>query len=192
MAAGELARYSVRTPLALWIANGVLTGVTVLLLAALVIYDRAPWFVVVLLLGMGAASVAFWTSMSAYRVGATRNLIRIYQDRLEVPAVNKRAPLVFARAGLKLQIHDVTMNYRFGFRTVARVSRGKLIELSDGTQTRKLSTLTLEDEADAPALLADLGRFLAGEPALGRAAHDAPPPRTEYDDILDRELAKVE
>ena len=181
-----------RTPLALWISNGVLTGLTLLLLAAILIYDRAPSIVIFLMFGMIAASVAFWTSMSAYRGGATRNLIRIYQDRIEVPAGNRRAPLVFARDGLQLRIHDVMMSYRFGFRTIARVSRGKLIEISNGTQRRKLSTLTLEDAADEPALVADLGKFIAGEPAIGRAGHDVPPPRTEYDDILDRELAQVD
>ena len=126
--------------MALWISNGVLTGLTLLLLAAILIYDRAPAFVVFLMFGMMAACIAFWTSMSAYRVGATRNLIRIFADRIEVPRVNKRAPLVFPREHLTLRLRDVMMNYRFGFRTIARVSRGKLIELSNGTQTRKLST----------------------------------------------------
>lgn len=176
----------------MWITNGILAGLTLLLLAALIGYDHAPGIVGFLVIGMGAATIAFWTSMSAYRVGATRNLIRIYQDRIEVPAVSKRAPMVFAREGLRVEVRDVTVKYRFGFQTIARVSRGKLIVLVDDKQKRTLSTLTLEDGGDEPALLADLGRFLAGEPALGRAAHDAPPPRTEYDDILDRELANVD
>ena len=45
---------------------------------------------------------------------------------------------------------------------------------------------------DEPALLADLKRFVAGQPAIGRAGHDVPPPRTEYDDRIDRELAQLE
>lgn len=190
--AGELARYAVRTPLALWLANGLLAGLCALVFAAMLIFDRVPALFVFLAIGLAGATIAFWASMSAYRVGGTRNLIRIYADRIEVPNVSRRAPLVFAREGLSITIRDVLVNYRLALMTVARVSRGKLIELSNATQKRTLSTLVLDDRGDEPALIADLARFLAGQPAIGRAAHDVPPPRTEYDDILDRELANVD
>ncbi|NVB79024.1 MAG: hypothetical protein HOV81_11550 [Kofleriaceae bacterium] len=190
--AGEQARYVVRTPLSLWIANGLLAGLCLLVFAAMLMFDHVPALAVFLAVGLAGATIAFWTSMSAYRVGGTRNLIRIYADRIEVPSVSRRAPLVFPREGLSVTVRDVLVNYRLALMTVARVSRGKLIELSCSTQKRTLSTLVLDDRGDEPALLADLGRFLASQPAIGRAAHDAPPPRTEYDDILDRELANVE
>ena len=192
MSDAELARYTVRTPLALWITHGVLTALTVLLLAAVLIYDRAPRFVVFLLLGMIAASVAFWTSMSAYRVGGTRNLIRIHADRLEVPSVTKRAPLVFERPGLKLVIRDITVNYRFGVQD-GRAGLARQARRAVRWRTRSESCRRSRSRTPPTRMRwSPTYGVSAGEPAIGRAAHDAPPPRTDYDDILDRELAQVE
>ena len=44
--------------------------------------------------------------------------------------------------------------------------------------TRQLSTLVLAANADEAPLLDDVNRFLAGQPAIGRAGHSLPPPRT--------------
>jgi hypothetical protein len=171
------------------------TAVCVIVVGAMVIFDRAaPGVFVLLALAVCSACVAFWFGMSAYRVGGGRNLIRFYADRLEVPAVRERKPLVFTRdAGLDVIVSDVVVHYRLGLTALATVKRGKLVDLrGGGGLRRKLSTLVLDDRHDEAALLADLQRFVAGQPAIGRHGHDVPPPRTEYDDRIDRELAQLE
>jgi hypothetical protein len=188
----EQARYQVRTPIALWMVNGAVTALCLIVVGLMFSEQNVPGVFVLLALALCSVAVAFWFGMSAYRVGGGRNLIRFYADRLEVPAVRERQPLVFARADLQLRVRDVVVKYRLALTSLATVKRGKLIELSGGGVTRKLSTLVLHDRADEPALIADLQRFMAGQPALGRAAHDAPAPRTEYDDRIDRELAQLE
>jgi hypothetical protein len=130
--------------------------------------------------------------MSAYRVGGGRNLIRFFPDHIAVPDKTKRQPVVFPRDGLSVKIVDVLVKYRAAFVTVGSMRRGKLITLRRAGVERSLSTLILEDEADEPALVADLERFVAGQAALGRAGHSAPKPRTDYDDRLDRELAQLD
>jgi len=189
----EQARYVVRTPMALWLGTGAVVALVGVVLAGMIIFDqRTPDLLVLLALGACGASVAFWFGMNAYRVGGGRNLIRFYVDRIEVPAVRERKPLVFPRDGLVIGVRDVVVQYRMALFTVGSVKRGKLIELRRGTQTRKLSTLVLADHNDEPALIADLQRFVEGQPAIGRAGHDLPAPRTEYDDRIDRELAQLE
>lgn len=189
----ELARYPVRTPMQLWLVNGAMTALCVIVLGAMVIFDQdVPGFFVLLALALCSVCVAFWFGMSAYRVGGGRNLIRFYVDRLEVPAVRERQPMVFRRDGLRLDVKDMVVQYRFALTALATVKRGKRIELACDGVRRTLSTLVLDDRHDEPALIADLQRFLAGQPALGRAGHDAPPPRTEYDDRIDRELARLD
>jgi hypothetical protein len=190
----ELARYQVRTPMALWLINGALTAMCVIVVGSVALFDRTvPGFFVLLALAVCSACVAFWFGMSAYRVGGGRNLIRFYADRLEVPAVRERKPLVFTReAGVEILVRDVLVQYRLGWTALASVKRGKLVELRGGGRKRKLSTLVLDDRHDEAALIADLRRFVAGQPAIGRAGHDAPPPRTTYDDRIDRELAALE
>jgi hypothetical protein len=185
----EQARYQVRTPMLLWLVNGAIAALCVIVVASMLMFDaRVPPMFVFLALALCSA----WFGMSAYRVGGGRNLIRFYADRIEVPAVRERAPLKFPREGLAVDVKQVLVRYRWGLIGVANVKRGNLIELRGSGRSRKLSTLTLADNNDEPALLADLQRFVAGEPAIGRAGHDAPPPRTEYDDRIDRELAQLE
>lgn len=187
----ELARYHVRTPLVLWLVHGALTAFCVLVVGALVFVGHAPPFMVLLAVTLASVVVAFWFAMSAYRVGGGRNLIRFYADRIEIPGPTQRRPMVFGRDS-QLLVRDVSVQYRFALTPIATVKRGKVIELRNAAQRRQLSTLVLEDRTDEAALVADLHRFVAGEPAIGRAAHDAPPPRTEYDDRIDRELAQLE
>lgn len=189
----ELARYHVRTPLALWLVNGAITALCVIVLGAMFVFDQAvPAVFVLLALALCSACVAFWFGMSAYRVGGGRNLIRFYADRIEVPAIRARKPLVFRREGLTIRVRDQVVKYRLATASVATIKRGKLIELRSGALRRTLSTLVLEDEHDEAALIGDLERFVAGEAALGRAAYDAPPPRTKYDDRIDGELAQLD
>ena len=179
--------------MALWLTNGAVTALCVIVLAAVFVLGKQPPALIVLLaLVLCSACVAFWFGMSAYRVGGGRNLIRFYDDRIEIPGVRQRQPIVFPREGLVAGVRDVNVQYRFGLTPIASVKRGKLIELRHGATARTLSTLTLEDRHDEPALIADLQRFVAGEPAIGRAAHDAPAPRTVYDDRIDRELAQLD
>jgi hypothetical protein len=189
----ELARYHVRTPLALWLVNGAITALCAIVLGAMFLFDQdVPALLVLLALALCSACVAFWFGMTAYRVGGGRNLIRFYPDRIEVPAIRERQPLVFRREGLTVSVRDQVVQYRLVTASVASVKRGKLIELRSGAKRRALSTLVLEDRHDEAALVGDLERFIAGEAALGRAAYDAPPPRTEYDDRIDRELAQLD
>jgi hypothetical protein len=189
----ELARYQVHTPTMYWLGNGLVTAFCVFVMAAIVFVGHVPAMMILLFVASASAAVAFVASMSSYRVGGGRNLIRIYPDRIEVPGVSARPPMVFPREGLVARVIDVQVAYRLLVAKVATLNRGKLVELAAGGQKRKLSTLVLDDPSDERFLLADLGRFLAGEPALGRAAQEAVvAPRTAYDDRLDRELAELE
>ena len=190
----EQTRYEVRTPMWLWLTNGLFTALCVLVLAALVLFGgrHVPGILVLMMSVLVTTTLAFWFTMSAYRVGGGRNLIRFYADRVEVPSATKRQPLVFPRCAT-IAISDVMVRYRLGIAaTIGSVSRGKLIALRHGSVARQLSTLVLATESDEAALVADFHRFLAGEPAIGRAGHSAPAPRTNDDDRLDRELAQLD
>lgn len=190
----EQARYEVRTPMWLWMTNGVITAACVLVTAAWLVFGwQAHGGVIFVLSALVGTTVAFWLSMGAYRVGGGRNLIRFYPDRVEVPSPTTRQPLVFPRDGIVIDVSDVVMRYSLGLAAVAgNVRRGKIIALRHGPLTRKLSTLTLAADADEPALVADFQLFAAGQPAIGRAGHSAPKPRTSYDERLDRELAQLD
>ena len=190
----ESARYQVRTPMWLWLTNGVLTAFCVLVVGAVAIVGNVPEMMLLLTFVLVGTTVGFWLTMSAYRVGGGRNLIRFYPDRVEVPATRERKPMVFPRDGTQLQVTDVVIRYRLGVAaTLASVNRGKLVALTRGARTRKFSTLILDDTADERFLVADLQRFLSGEPALGRAGHTAlADTRSAYDDRLDRELAQLD
>lgn len=193
MPEAEQARYAVRTPVSLWIVNGAVAALLLVVVAAMIMFPAGPPPTLVLLaLALCSACVAFWFGMNAYRVGGGRNLIRFYGDRIEVPAVHERKPLLFTREGTAIVVQDVVVKYRMGLIAIGSVKRGKLIVIRRGAVTRKLSTLVLDDAGDEPALIADLQRFVAGEPAIGRAGHDVPAPRTDYDDRIDRELAQLE
>lgn len=190
----ESARYQVRTPMWLWLTNGLLTAFCVLVVGAVAIVGNVPEMMLLLTFVLVGTTVGFWLTMTAYRVGGGRNLIRFYPDRVEVPGPRERKPMVFPLDGTQLQVTDVVVRYRLGVAaTLASVNRGKLVALTHGTQARKFSTLILDDIADERFLVADLQRFLAGEPALGRAGHTAlADTRSAYDDRLDRELAALD
>lgn len=192
--ADPVVHYVVRTPMWLWLTNGALTSFCVLVVGALVMFggNGVPGIMLLLASMLVTATLAFWLTMSAYRVGGGRNLIRFYPDRLEVPSVTKRQPLVFQREGTRIEISDVMVRYRLGIASIASVNRGKLIALSHGATSRKLSTLVLDDSSAEDALVADLRRFEAGEAALGVSGHAGAAVRDEYDDRLDRELAQVD
>src|SRR5262245_17283475 len=121
----EPVHYKVRTPLALWMGNGVLAALCLFVIASLVMTGDAPPILVVLALASFAAAAAFWLSTSPYRVGGGRNLIRFYTDRIEVPHVRERRPMVFARDGLHIAVRDVMVKVRIGFLPAGRISRGK-------------------------------------------------------------------
>jgi hypothetical protein len=163
-------------------------------IAAIGIFGDVPGLLLLLVFALVGATVGFWLSMSAYRVGGGRNLIRFYPDRIEVPGTSERKPMVFPRDGTQIRVTDVVVRYRLGIAaTIASVNRGKLVELAHGVRTRKFSTLILDDTLDERFLVADLQRFVAGQPALGRAGHSAlADTRSAYDDRLDRELAQLE
>lgn len=191
----EQARYEVRTPLWLWLTNGLLSAFCVLVIAGLWMLGGrgVPGVLLLLVSVLVTTTLTFWFSMSAYRVGGGRNLIRFYADRVEVPSATQRQPLVFPRLGSQIAITDVMVRYRLGIAaTIGSVRRGKLIALRHGVVARKLSTLVLAQESDETPLVADFRRFIAGDPALGRAGHAEPPLRTNYDDRLDRELAQLD
>jgi len=190
----ESARYQVRTPMWLWLTNGLLTAFGVLVIGAIVIVGDVPRMVLLLATVLVGTTFGFWFTMSAYRVGGGRNLIRFYPDRIEVPSTSARKPMAFPRVGTQIMVTDVIVRYRLGIAgTIASVHRGKLVELRHGEKTRTFSTLILDDTADEKYLVADLSRFLAGQPALGRAGHTAlADTRSAYDDRLDKELAQLE
>lgn len=144
----EQARYEVRTPMALWLTNGVVAALCVLIAGGFLMFGgRVPGMLIMLLSILATTAVTFWFSMSAYRVGGGRNLIRFYADRIEVPSTTRRQPLVFHRDGLDLKITDVMVRYRLGFAaTLGTVRRGALIAFKRNGVTRQLSTLTLAAE----------------------------------------------
>jgi hypothetical protein len=178
--------------MAVWLVNGIVLVLTIALVVLAIGSGQIPGHMMLLLLTLAFASVTFWFTMTAYRVGGGRNLIRFHADRVEVPGPAKRQPIVFPREGTQITIRDVMVNYRFGLASVGSVRRGRLIELRHGDVRRKISTLTLAEEIDEEPLLADLRLFMTGEAAIGRAGHTAPAPRTNYDDRLDRELAQLD
>jgi hypothetical protein len=190
----ESARYQVRTPMWLWLTNGAMTAFCVLVIGAVVIVGDVPGSMLLLASVLVTTTIGFWMTMSAYRVGGGRNLIRFYEDRVEVPSTKDRKAMVFPRDGTELLVTDVIVRYRLGIAaTIARVHRGKLVQLTHAGRTRKFSTLILDDTIDERFLVADLQRFASGEPALGRAGHTAlADTRSAYDDRLDRELAQLE
>jgi hypothetical protein len=178
----------------LWLTNGAMTAFCVLVIGAVVIVGDVPGSMLLLASVLVTTTIGFWMTMSAYRVGGGRNLIRFYEDRVEVPSTKDRKPMVFPRDGTELLVTDVIVRYRLGIAaTIARVHRGKLVQLTHAGRTRKFSTLILDDTIDERFLVADLQRFASGEPALGRAGHTAlADTRSAYDDRLDRELAQLE
>lgn len=176
------AEYRVRTPLAYLVRVGVLFAIGVIVAAWLVQFvergvpeDRYDLVLV------GAVAIvlpfAFWFRSAHYRIGGGRNLIRFHADRLEIPDARRRQPLVFARDRAQFAIGPVRGGY--------------VLRVADGTTSRALTTAVVEDRHDIPALIADFRRYAAGRDALGKAAHDRVV-RTEYDDRLDRELAKLD
>jgi hypothetical protein len=190
----ECARYQVRTPMWLWLTNGAMTAFCVLVVGAIAIVGDVPGTLLLLASVLVGTTFGFWLTMSAYRVGGGRNLIRFYPDRVEVPSIKDRKPMVFPRDGTQIHVTDVIVRYRLGIAaTIASVNRGKLVELTHGGRSRKFSTLILDETIDERFLVADLQRFASGEPALGRAGHTAlADTRSVYDDRLDRELAQLD
>jgi hypothetical protein len=180
------AQYRVRTPTNYLVLTGLLFGLGFVAIAGIV------WFVqhgvdngldlVIYIVACAVGAIApfvEWFSTERYRIGGGRHVIRFFDDRLELPHARHRRPIVLARERLTLVL------------STSPNRRGTVFRVSDGTQTRTLTTMTLEDRNDGPALLADLQRYANGDVALGRAAHDRPQ-RTEYDDRLDRELATLD
>ena len=184
----EQASYEVRTPPVFWVAGGAMLGLAGLSLGlGLMVASSLAAFAMA---GVFIACAIAFTLNSAYRVGAGRHLIRFYDDRLELPPVTGRAPLVFPRGDAAVTLQRQVVRVRFMLVPVGDLQRGTVFEVRAAGVTRKLSTLVLANQDDAPYLVADLQRFAAGEAALGRAVPIAA--RTEYDDKLDRELAEMD
>ena len=81
-------RYEVRTPMAVWLANGVVLFLTIALFVLAFGVGSMPIHMLVLLAVLAFASVTFWFSMGAYRIGGGRNLIRFHTDRMDVPGAH--------------------------------------------------------------------------------------------------------
>ena len=143
----ELARYHVRTPMVLWLGNGAITSLCLIVLGAVVVFERdVPAIFVLLALALCSLCVAFWFSMSAYRVGGGRNLIRFYADRIEVQDRADRA--IFA-GNVKVRQAELTLDAER--LTVAYSSEG-------GVQIRRL------DWSPVASLLRDSKRARRAEP----------------------------
>ena len=184
----EQASYEVRTPPLFWVAGGAMLGLAGLTLGLGMMFASS-------LAAFAAAGVflvlgVMFALDSAYRVGAGRHLIRFHDDRLELPPVTGRAPLVFRRGETAITLKRQVVRVRFMLVPVGDLPRGTVVEVRGGGVTRKLSTLVLANRDDASYLIADLERFTAGEAAIGRVTPVVP--RTEYDDKLDRELAEMD
>lgn len=180
------AEYRVRTPTSYLVIAGLLFGIGVLCAGAL-IWLRDVDLAFPCVAGV-ALPFAYWFGSAAYRVGGGRHLIRFYADRVELPDARRRRPIVMPRDRLVVTTEQVRVRVRL----VGEVTRGVVVKFRANGTTRALSTLVLEDRADEPALLADIARIAAGQPAIGRAVLDAPTPRTAYDDRIDRELAGLD
>jgi len=181
------AQYRVRTPTNYLVLTGLLFGLGFIADAGLVwlVQHGAPekrfdlvMYVIVCTAGAAAPFIE-WFGTERYRIGGGRNLIRFFGDRIELPHARHRQPIVVMRDQLTLALSSSPRR------------RGTVFRLGDSTHSRTLTTMVLEDRNDTPALLADLRRYADGDSALGRDAHDHPQ-RTEYDDRLDRELAKLD
>ncbi len=185
----EQASYEVRTPTLFWVAGGAMLGLAGLTLGLGVMFSNT--LSLVAMAGLFCVCAVVFALSSAYRVGAGRHLIRFYDDRLELPPVTGRRPLVFPRGELALTLQRQVVRVRFMMVPVGDIERGTVFEVRARGVSRKLSTLVLAKPDDAPHLLADLQRYAAGEAATGRTTPTTQP-RTEYDDRLDRELAEME
>jgi hypothetical protein len=159
-----LAMYRVRTAPGYWFAAAMLLllaalGGTALMFVVMTATGRfvaAPFVIVLALCAL--APLGYWLVSGAYRIAGGAGAIRFLADRLEVPRASGRgAPLSFARDRLRVESTEMRVRYRVGAMTSATVRRGHLIVLTDGAQTRKLSTLTLEQPQE---LLAELERFV--------------------------------
>lgn len=187
--------YPVRTPPAYWfvVAVVVLCGAVG---AGLAIYTLAighpSWkYVGIGALVVGGAVVYVQTSKE-YRA---RGLVRLSPEFVEVPDP-RGAPLRFPTAGLQLTVTRVSVRYKMFGIAMADVSRGSVIELRAGAMRRRISTLTLVDPEQAPALIADLEALVRGEAPRGpqppqpRSVPVGPQDRLEQQ--LERELAALD
>lgn len=187
--------YPVRTPPAYWfvVAALALLGAVG---AGLAIYMLAQglfsWTIGGLGLLVAVVAVVYVQTTKEYRA---RGLIRVSPEFVEVPDP-RGAPLRFPTAGLRLTVTRVSVRYKVSGIPVANVSRGAVIELRAGEMRRRISTLTLVDPEQAPALIADLEALVRGEAPRGpqppqpRSVPVGAPDRLEQQ--LERELAALD
>jgi hypothetical protein len=189
-----LAIYEVRTAPGYWLAAGVLFALAGFGGSALVFValtgSRALLAPGVAILALAVVvPVIYWFASSAYRIGGGRSAIRFFPDRLEVPAAVAGPPLRFPRSELHADVQEMRVRYRIGGFAAATVRRGHLVRLAAGSTKRALSTLTLVRPG---AFLADLERYVGGEPPRGPEAHASTSVRSPDDDRLDSELAALD
>jgi hypothetical protein len=189
------ALYPVRTPPAYWFVVAAL-AVLGAVGAGLAIYSVArghfSWTIVGLGGLLAVVAVVYVVTTKEYRA---RGIIRLTAGSVEVPDP-RGAPQTFPTAGLQLEVIRVSVRYKLVGMTVADVSRGSVIVLRAGGLQRRISTLTLVDPDQAPALIADLEAIVRGEAPRGpqppqpRPTPVGPPDRLEQQ--LERELAALD
>lgn len=156
-----IAEFPVRTAPGYWLVGGALAVLAVLgaaMLAFLATTTGVPGGVAIGVAALAAAApVAYWTLTPAFRIGGGRGVIRLFADRIEVPAARARSPIVLDRAALIASATEQRIRYQVGPMMAATVRRGHLVDLRAGDRRRVISTLTI----DRPkAFLDALARYL--------------------------------
>ncbi len=187
--------YSVRTPPGYWAVVAALSVLGVIC-AGTIVWMLARGYVswTVLLLGglITVLPVIYFKTSGEYRA---RGVVRLGVGFIEVPG-ERGDMLRFAVPGVAVVVTRVAVRYLVFGLPMADVSRGSVIELDDGKQRRRISTLTLLDADLAAPMLADIDAVLAGGAPRGPIAAEprrpppGPPDRLEQQ--LERELAALD
>lgn len=185
--------YPVRTPPLYWAVVGVLVVFAAVGVAAFVLgLARGDFGLIdVLALLLAVVPVVYLATTAEYRATGE---IRLAAGEVTVPDPRGR-PLTFRAPDLRISTAKVHVDVRIEAIPIARVARGVLVEFTDASRRRRISTLTLAQPEHKDALLADLDRVLRGEPPRGPHAPAEPAPpasKSELEAQLDRELAAMD
>jgi hypothetical protein len=161
--------------------------------------DPSKLWIVGLMVLCPVVVVLTYVSTEGFRIGGDRGEVRFFADRLEVPGRTVRQPMAFGREGVSIGV--VRQQVRIVFFGVpgGTVERGSLFTFREGTECRRLSSLTFENPDWVSGFREDLALWKAGRPPLGprtladmqRQEDRADPARARYEAELDRQLDEL-
>lgn len=190
------ADYPVRTPLLYWVVLGALVVLAVFglgLTGATLLGGAGPGLTALAAL-LAIVPVVYIATTGEYRA---RGVIRLAAGEASVPDAAGR-PQVFRLPGLRISTTAVEVRVRLYMVPVANVERGVVLDFREADRRRRISTLTLVDRGQQDSLLEDLARIIKGEAPRGHIdvpplrPPGAPPPSSDLEAQLDRELAALD